>query len=471
MRANGSLGNTTHDVRLTMAAEIDEQRLRAAQAGFAMRAYRESFLSEDGQRGLSQEGLLRLMASIDEEYAERFSHATVSRWESGATRPTVRRLQVFGMALGLSPTEVAGLILLAGLAPDLRTASSMAIDGGGSQSPGYEPMQGEEDGSTDPKADGDAATATAPPLLRGLVRFVFLRCLPVGVGIAGAGYALSFLNWENVWTPAFYVGLATALVLAQGFLLPDRTVPNKEFFWITLFLVLSTPLLQFAPLGMDHYGLYRVGDSVGTYVPFLLALLVNLALAASAGLMFQFLWQWQLRRFGGEGGILRRSVWSVLPPVGFVYAVVLVLSNASVWIQFAALMPSTAVLFIALLVIQDPSTNPSERDRQFLLSTTLAAAIVSSVLGLLTIIAVYVSPDLPMVLPDHNLLNAWEIDFAALGFSREEALDRLNLGYPWHAITVFAYMAFVVAGNLVASMYRLGGRNRGRPDARDPEER
>ena len=66
-----------------------------------------------------------------------------------------------------------------------------------------------------------------------------------------------------------------------------------------------------------------------------------------------------------------------------------------------------------------------------------------------------------MVLPDHNLLNSWEIDFAALGFSREEALDRLNLGYTWHAVGVSAYMAFVVAGNLVASIYRLGARNDG----------
>ncbi|MXW29539.1 MAG: helix-turn-helix domain-containing protein [Chloroflexi bacterium] len=471
MPTNGPLGNTPHDVFLAMTAEIDEQRLRAAQAGFAMRAYRESFLTEDGQRGLSQEGLLRLMASIDDEYAERFSHATVSRWESGATRPTVRRLQVFGMALGLSPTEVAGLILLAGLAPDLQTASSMATNGGSSRGPESEPTPGEEYGPTDPVAGGGHATATAPPLLGGWARFVFLRCLPLGVAIVGAGYVLSFLDWENIWTPAFYVGLATALVVTQGFLFPDRTIHNREFFWVTLFVVLSTPLLQFAPLGMDHYSLYRVGDSVGTYVPFLLALLVNLALAASAGLMFQFLWQWQRSRYGGEGSILQRSVWTVLPPVGFVYAVVLVISNASVWIQLGVLMPATAVLFIALLVVQDPSTNPSERDRQFLLSTTLAAAIVSSVLGLLTIIAVYVSPDLPMVLPDHNMLNSWEIDFAALGFSREEALDRLNLGYPWHAITVFGYMAFVVAGNLVASMYRLGGRNNDTPEARAPGER
>ncbi len=96
-----------------------------------MKAYRESFTSEDGQQGLTQEGLLRRMASMDGEYADRFSHATVSRWEAGATRPTVHRLRVFGMALGLSPTEVAGLILLAGLAPDFHAASYLVSHGGG----------------------------------------------------------------------------------------------------------------------------------------------------------------------------------------------------------------------------------------------------------------------------------------------------------------------------------------------------
>ena len=90
-----------------------------------MRAYRESFVSEGGQRGLTQEGLLQRMASVDSEYGERFSHATVSRWESGSTRPTVQRLQAFGKALGLSLTEVAGLILLAGLAPDFQAASDL----------------------------------------------------------------------------------------------------------------------------------------------------------------------------------------------------------------------------------------------------------------------------------------------------------------------------------------------------------
>ena len=100
----------------------DVQRTRAAQVGLLMRSYRESFAPGDGRRGLTQEALLERMGAADSDYAERYSHATVSRWESGSTRPTLQRLKVFGKALGLSRTEVAGLILLAGMAPDFRTA-------------------------------------------------------------------------------------------------------------------------------------------------------------------------------------------------------------------------------------------------------------------------------------------------------------------------------------------------------------
>ena len=102
--------------------ERDVQRARAVQVGQLMRSYRESFSQGDGRRGLTQEALLERMGAVDSDYAERYSHATVSRWESGGTRPTLRRLKVFGQALRLSQTEVAGLVLLAGLAPDFRTA-------------------------------------------------------------------------------------------------------------------------------------------------------------------------------------------------------------------------------------------------------------------------------------------------------------------------------------------------------------
>ena len=62
------------------------------------------------------------MALVDAEYAERYSHSTVSRWESGRNSPNRQRLEVFGNALDLSETEVAGLVSLAGLTAGPETA-------------------------------------------------------------------------------------------------------------------------------------------------------------------------------------------------------------------------------------------------------------------------------------------------------------------------------------------------------------
>ena len=75
------------------------------QVGQLMRSYRESFARQGRRRGLTQEALLERMRSVDSNYAERYSHATVSRWESGGTRPTVQRLKVFGQALNISQID------------------------------------------------------------------------------------------------------------------------------------------------------------------------------------------------------------------------------------------------------------------------------------------------------------------------------------------------------------------------------
>ena len=102
---------------MSPSSGTEQQRTRAAQVGFVMKSYRESFPKEDGGRGIPQNELLRRMAEADPDYARRISHATVSRWESGFTPPTVGRLEVFGRAMGLYETEIDGLILMAGLDP------------------------------------------------------------------------------------------------------------------------------------------------------------------------------------------------------------------------------------------------------------------------------------------------------------------------------------------------------------------
>ena len=443
-----------------MTSQRDVQQSQAAQVGFVMKSYRASFVGEDGRRGLTQEQLLKRMGSVDLEYAERYSHATVSRWESGVTRPALRRLIVFGQALNLSSMEIAGLVLLAGLAPDLQTALKFSNGNGtgnGVEAPETQPMASGDS----PVADDGTGSKPTDRIAEFRPSFAidFFKFLALVAVIAGVGTCLAYAAADYSWTPELLTGFAIVLVFLQRFVVPEDGWRHNQLFRISLFFVLSTPLLQFAPLGTDHYGFYAIPGLVGTHFPHLLALLTNLLLAWSAGWIWRLLWRWQYASEKGSANPLRRAVWVVLPPVGFVYGVIFVISNTSVVIQLAVLMPVIAAVFSVLLVLRDPEINPSERDRQFLLSTTVIVAVVTTSLGIIAILAIYVSPDLPAVLPDHNLLTSWEIDYAALGFTREEALDRLNLGYMWHAMCLLGYMVFVVGGNLIVAIYRIGAED------------
>ncbi len=417
-----------------------------------MRSYREAFLREDGRRGLTQEELLQRMAATDQVYSVRYSHATVSRWESGRTRPDVQRLRVFGQALDLSPTEVAGLILLAGLAPDFESASS--------ESDGH--LHGKMQWDGEAGQMGPDSATHVPPVQRGAVLvdignlFAF-RLMPLGLLIVGLGFALSTMNWETALMPVVYVGVAMGLVLSQGFLFPNQTIPFRELFWVSIFFLLSTPLFEFAPIQMDHYNFYAIGDFAGTSTPYILALLVNLVLAGTAGAMFHSLWRWQYGSSREKKEAFRRAAWVAIAPVLFVFGVAVVVTNLAVTIQLAVLFAALSAVFASLLLIRDPSLSPGDRDQRVLFPTVVAVALVTGAAGLFTILFVYASPNLPSVLPDHNLLASWEIDFDELGYSKEEALQRLNLGYLWHAMCLFVYMLFVVGGRLIVAIYRIGG--------------
>ena len=434
------------------------QRARAAQVGLLMRSYRESFSSGGNRRGLTQEALLERMGSVDSEYAERYSHATVSRWESGGTRPNLQRLKVFGEALNLSHTEIAGLVLLAGLADDFQTALGHVTGSrAGASSLGAMPDPGPASGvGHETRASPSRKTRS---MLEDAARFGILRVFPLGLCIVG-GYALSSFGWNNGWMPTAYIAFTMGIVLAQGFLLSDREAGLREFFWVSLFVLLTTPLLQFSRIHTDHYGFYTIGSLAGTNMPYMLALLLNLLIASTAGLAFQLLWRRQYSGASDGTSALRRAASVVLPPVIFAYVTVVVITNISVSVHLTVLLPVLGVAFAALLVLRDPAFSPNERDRLFLLSTTSVLAMISGVLGIGAILAIYLSPGLPSVLPDHNLLWSWEMNLAGQGFSREEALDRMNVGYVWHTTLVFGYMFFLVFGRLMVSLYRIDGSRR-----------
>ena len=107
------------------SSKTEQERIRAAQVGLLMRAYRESFPREDGRRGITQTELLRRMGYVEPEYARRTSHGAVSRWESGVTPLTAERIETFGKALNLSDEEIEGLSLLAGLDPSYQESRTL----------------------------------------------------------------------------------------------------------------------------------------------------------------------------------------------------------------------------------------------------------------------------------------------------------------------------------------------------------
>jgi transcriptional regulator with XRE-family HTH domain len=448
------------------------RRERAVQTGFVMRAYRESFVREDGRRGLTQEELLRRMGEVDVEYSERFSHATVSRWESGGTRPAVARLQTFGKGLNLSPSDVVGLMLMAGVAPDYQAA----LEAFYGEAPPEEHEPDDDELEAVYSVDDPVVTEIAPAqefvdgghVVRELLRFGLYRCLLPGVCVVALGYALSALGWNDGWMPMVYIAVVSGLVLAQGFFLSDQGADLREFFRISVFFLLTTPLLQFHPLGLDHYNFYAIGGLSGTQMPYLLSLLLNLGLASVAGLMFHVQWRLRYSVRRTVTNPFRRAAWVACPPVVLVYGVVVVITNISVSIQLAVLLPILALAFTIILALRDPSFLIEAGDRRFLLYSISGIGIVSAALGVVVIIGVYVSPELPMVLPDHNLFSSWELDFEGLGYSREEALDRVNLGYVWHAMGVFVYMAFIVGGNLFTAIYRTGGGSSHSPASSAP---
>ena len=448
-----------------MDVEREVESARYIQLGFVLKAYRRAFQDENGRTGISQEELLRRMGAVDDAVNERFSHATVSRWEAGTTRPTVERLRTIGKALNLSNTEVAGLILLAGLAPTVDVAETEAA---GLQAAAVTPTREQTPGPQPAERSAVQPDISSPErsgwLIRAL-RVMALRFVVFALFVVGIGQTFAGLGWDSTWMPVFYVCISVALVMVMGLIFPDRDADPRDFYWVSLFFVLAVPSLQFAPIQMDQFGFYVIGDLAGTHVPFMLCLLVSFAMATLCALMFQLLRHWKESRVRPDDNPVVAAALIVLPPVAVAYALVLALSNVSIWIQSAVVMWVLACVFTGIIVFRDPTVNPSQSQRRFLLQATFTTAIVGTTLGLLTIVAIYASPESPRVLPDHNLFVSWEIDFEERGFTRAEAIDRLNLGYMAHAMFLFIYMTFFVGGSLLTTLFRMAGGDSAGPDA------
>ena len=239
------------------------------------------------------------------------------------------------------------------------------------------------------------------------------------------------------WVPIVYLVCIVGLMLAYKFMRMRGRCALQEFLSVSLFFLLSTQLLQSAMTRIYHYGFYTLGEFAAKPFPYMPALTVNLVISSTASLLFRLLYNWHYGSGRGSADSLRRAITVVVPPAFLAYTSILVLSNIAVWIQFGMQLSAVSAVFIILLLLRDPTIDPPERDRRFFLYATVAATITLTTVGAATMLAVYRVPGLPSVLPDHNLLFSWDIDYKALGYPPDEAMERLSVGYLWQAMCRF----------------------------------
>ena len=412
-----------------------------------MQAYRRGHPVESRGGRLSQEGVLRLMGLVDPKYSDRYDHSTVARWESGATRPTIERLVVFGRALDLSTTEIEGMIQLAGLGEN-GEMPSQPVPGVGE---GFAQVENE---GISPDVESKVAEVISATFASKAVRYSLTRFILPGLGVAIAGYILSAMGWNASWMMMMYLMVVISLVLAQGYLRMRRTNELKDLYFISVFFVLCTNLLQVPILRMDPFGFYAIDGLAGTPIPYLLGLVSNLLLALVAGLMFDALMRWQngsSRRIKCPFG---RASLVAFTPLSLVYVFTLLCWSVGSWIYFLSVFSFLGAMFVVFLALQDDEVQFSQFQRRLLLQASVATTLIYLLLDGAAILVVYWQPSL-LVLPDHTLLRSWEIDFNSLGYSPDELIERYRIGAVWSSIAGLIFMVIALGGRLIVSAYRL----------------
>ena len=402
-----------------MATEPESRRWRAKQVGMLMRAYRQAYRIRGRAGRLSQTGLLDLMGQVDEKYSELHGHSTVARWESGTTNPSRDRIEVFGKALNLSHAEVEGLMRLAGLElndtypidrkqPLAQSVKSTAgISDGATQHDGSEP-------ATDLSWDDSESYA------REWLKFALSRFLLSGSFIVVAGCVLAWFGWNATWTLTLYVAFAVGLALVETLVNIGPSNALRDLFFVSMFILLSIPLLQAPLIRIDPYGFFTFEGLVNTPIPYLLALVTNLVIALASCLIFDSIrrWKYSLHRRADESPYIR-ALWAAIPPVLLVFAFSLAFSNFGVLLYLSCMLPILAGVLTALGIVHDKGPTLTEQDRKSFLWTAAALFVVLSVVNGAAIVAVQLLLGW-IVLPDRSLFYSWEIDYGAWGYSSSD---------------------------------------------------
>ena len=260
-----------------------------------------------------------------------------------------------------------------------------------------------------------------------------------------------------------YVAFAVGLALVETLVNIGPSNVLRDLFFVSMFILLSIPLLQAPLIRMDPHGFFTFEGLVNTPIPYLLALVTNLVIALASCLIFDSIrrWKYSLHRRADESPYIR-ALWAAIPPVLLVFAFSLAFSNFGVLLYLSCMLPILAGVLTALGIVHDKRPTLTEQDRKSFLWTAAALFVVLSVVNGAAIVAVQLLLGW-IVLPDRSLFYSWEIDYGAWGYSSSDLGERLRLGALWASLASLGYTVFVVGGHLVYKVIYHRNRALARP--------
>ena len=415
-----------------MTMNSDRETAGLKRLGFLLRLYR----TDSGGGGETpRDELIGLMAERNPDYAS-LSGDELARWEKGESRPARKFLVDFAQTLGLSQPELDAMLAIADYAlsyPDERDGLALV-----------KPQE----------------TASAPPDLLGIAKNAMQRVTGPQIYAVGVGYSLNALGQDGTWVLVAYSAIAFAIVGGQGALRWRRRKADaaSELFFITMFFILNAPMFLFSISRMDHFGFFALIPWDGSY--FLMAtIVVNLLLALAASALFELL-RFQMYRKEGQRHAFARALWTAMPPCLFVFLNMVVFVNAGEWAFFLATLGVTAGAFTTILAFQDDEVTLSEWEAKTALVTAIAVIILLCAAGVAGTLVAYILPS-PLVIPDHNLIMSWEIDYERVGYPEEEVLERIGLGLLMMGLVIIVYLATALGSFLLVAIRRQAARHRG----------
>lgn len=313
--------------------------------------------------------------------------------------------------------------------------------------------------------------------------------------VGGAGIAVSLL--QKTITPGLYLVIAGALL---GFYLPKSDVltmlyllagivlvvllefakirnvskrnkikadseemhlqiSSAEYLFLSLFILLNSPLLVSVFTGMDFYGFFTL-EGISRNQALMYAMLVNLGVAIVATLIFYLLWHQQHKEGKYEKvDVVSSTLKIVIPPIAFAYAIGALFGQWTT-AYFMIVMVPLAVALIAMIGFAHPKVRIDSFLARTLLGCCFGVAafvlLAGFVVGILKLMGYILIPDVPYTF--ESLVWTRPFDPTTLGYNLNNYdsvyLSRHQAGLMWLLVLATTYLIFGVCMPVIFTIYR-----------------